>query len=90
MPLYVFECQCGEQQEKVFKINDCPKEILCECGNKAKKIFAPGGGIQCDSINDVSWLSSAIDSLQPDDERRIVSRSEYKRYLKEKNIIASG
>lgn len=90
MPLYVFECSCGNKQEEVFKINNCPKEIFCVCGKKAKKIIVAGGGIQCDSINDVSWLSSALDNLQPDGERRLTSRSEYKRYLKEKNIIAAG
>jgi hypothetical protein len=91
MPLYTFECSCGKRQDKIFKINECPKETLCSCGGTAKKIIANGnGGIQCDSINDVSWLPSAIDNLQPDGERRLTSRSEYKRYLKEKNIIAAG
>jgi len=91
MPLYTFECPCGNRQDEIFKINECPEEISCSCGKIAKKIIISGnGGIQCDSINDVSWLPSALDNLQPDGERRLTSRSEYKRYLKEKRIIAAG
>jgi hypothetical protein len=54
-------------------------------------IIAPGhGGRFNDSIIGVPWLKSALGNLQPDGEKPIESRSEYKRYLKEKNIIAAG
>jgi len=93
MPLYSFECtKCGEVQECVFKIDECPVSIPCsQCGDVAKKILSLGhGGIQCDSINDVPWLPSALDNLQPDGEKRLESRSEWKAYLKEKGMRATG
>lgn len=90
MPVYEFEClECGKITEKVFKIDDCPQRIECECGKTASKIISRSR-IQCDSIYDVSWLPSALLTLQPDGERPIETRGEYNRYLKKKGIIASG
>lgn len=92
MPLYEFSCtNCSNIQDEVFKIADCPNKVKCrKCGEWAVKVIAVGhGGVQCDSINDVKWLSSAIKNL-PDDAVKIQSRGEHRRYLKEKNLIACG
>lgn len=92
-PLYDFECPvCGNIQEQFYNINDCPGTVQCsECGNDAHKIIVHGHGtIQCDSIVDVPWLPSALKVLQPDGEKPLQTRGEYKQYLKEKNIIAAG
>jgi len=93
MPLYTFEClYCGKDTDKFFKIDNCPKYILCPiCGDDARKVIVSGhGSIQCDNMVDVPWLESAVQNLQPDHERPIETRGEYNRYLKENNIIAAG
>lgn len=93
MPLYSFECtECKRGYEEFYKIADCPNKIKCQkCGKWAVKVIAIGhGGLQCDSMNDVPWLESAVMNLQPDGERPVATRGEYKRYLREKNIIACG
>ena len=93
MPLYDFECvTCSTRQEKVFKADDCPQSIPCDqCNGKAAKILVLGhGGIQCDSAIDIPWFESAVDNLQPDGERRVETRGEYKKYLKDNGMIASG
>lgn len=93
MPLYTYECHdCGEIQERIYTTRDYPAYVKCpKCGRRANKVIAFGhGGVQCDSMNGVPWLSSALGNLQPDGERPIESRTEYKRYLKEHDIIATG
>ncbi len=93
MPLYEYECvNCGKRQEIFFKLADFPEAVKCpQCGEQAVKIIVSGhGAIQCDSINDVSWLPSALDNLQPDHERRLETRRQYNTYLKEKGMIATG
>lgn len=89
-PLYDFMCDsCGKVKEKFFHIDDCPKAILCDCGERAKKFISAGhGGIQTDG--DVIWMPSAIKTLQPDHERPITTRMEYRRYLKEKGLEPIG
>lgn len=71
----------------MFRITDFPESIECECGSRAKKILSVGA-IETD--NDVAWLPSAIKTLQPDHERPITTRTEYKKYLKEKGITPIG
>ena len=89
-PLYDFQCPfCGKKQEHFFHIDDCPEIIECDCGKKALKILSVGhGGIQTD--NNVTWLPSAIKTLQPDYERPLQTRSQYKKYLKEKGLEPIG
>jgi len=89
MPIYEFDCECGNSQDELFKMADCPKDIVCsKCGGKAVKVISRFK-IQCDGINDVSWLPSALENL-PDSDRPIESRGDYKRFLKEKGLTATG
>lgn len=91
MPLYSYECpECGKVMDKVFPMNDCPRTVGCiHCRGTAKKIIAIGhGGIQTD--NDVPWLESACKVLQNPREPRLVTRTEYKKYLEEKRLIPIG
>ena len=91
MPLYTYECSsCGEQEERVYKVDECPRTIQClKCHEIMVKVILPGhGGIKTDG--DVPWLASAAKVLQPDHERPIETRGEYNRYLKDNNIIAAG
>lgn len=93
MPLYDFICSdCRSRTEHLFKIAECPDEVPCmACGGISVKVIVPGhGGAFCDSSIDVPWLKSAVEVLQPDHERPIETRGEYNRYLKDRNIIASG
>lgn len=93
MPLYTYHCDdCGETYDRVFKIEGFPKSVKCpQCGNYAKKVIVHGhGGLQCDSAIDIPWFESAVDNLQPDHERRIETRGEYKKYLKDNGMVASG
>lgn len=90
-PLYDFVCDnCGKSKEKIFTVKGCPESILCDnCGKRSKKVIAVGhGGIFTD--NDVIWLPDAVKTLQPSCERPIETRGQYKKYLKEKGITATG
>lgn len=87
MPIYEYACDCGVTHEKVFKVSDFPKTVKCSCGKRARKILSRGA-IMTD--NDVPWLPSAVEALQPSWEKPITTRSEYTRYLKEKGIQAIG
>jgi putative FmdB family regulatory protein len=86
MPIYEYLCRCGKKHEVFHKINRVPKKHRCSCGWLAKRVISLGG-IQCDSVNDVKWLSSACKTLQHHGEPPLQSRSEYKKYLKDNNII---
>lgn len=91
MPVYEFDCEdCINTQDEYYKIEECPKEVKCnKCGGKAVKVIGKFN-LQCDGINDIPWLPSAVENLQKDGEKPIESRSEYKRYLKENGLIAKG
>ncbi len=91
MPLYEYECCfCKAITEKISKISDNIKMIACPvCAYTAKKILSKSS-IQCDGINDVSWLKSACDNLQRPHEPRIQTRGEYKQYMKSHDIAAIG
>jgi len=87
MPLYDFLCECGREQELPFHIDMCPECISCACGKTAKKVLSVGG-IRTD--NDVSWMESAVKVLQPDYERTIKTRTEYRKYLKDNRLEPIG
>jgi len=53
----------------------------------AKKILSRGAVLTDDNV---SWLPSAIKVLQPDYERPIETREEYKKYLKDHNLECVG
>lgn len=86
MPIYEFKCKrCRKVTEQFHSVDGCPQSIKCSCGKMAKKIISRGS-IQCDSLNDVKWLPSACQTLQPDGERPITSRTEHKKYLRDHGI----
>lgn len=86
MPLYEYECQhCGWVNEQIHKVTQIPEMIQCEkCGYPAKKILSGHGAIMTD--NKVKWLPSAVKALQPDYEKPIETRTEYKNYLKKNHL----
>jgi len=87
MPIYDYECvRCGEPKEVITSVDRKPKWLKCPvCSKQMKPVMVNGhGGIQTDG--DVKWLESACETLLPADHRRLETRGEYKRYLKEHNI----
>ena len=90
MILFDFECtECNHRFEAVVRDASVAKVDCKKCGKVAEKI-PTFGGIQCDSAVDVKWLGSACKTLLPDGHKPIESRGEYKRYLKDHNIMERG
>jgi putative FmdB family regulatory protein len=86
MPLYQYECrQCGKEQEIYWTIAGRVNEVDCDCGGKARRVMAIGGVIGDEMP---AWMRhpETLGCLQCSGDRKISSRSEYKRYLKERNL----
>lgn len=89
MPIYEYECKkCGAIIERIHPIYGFPKRVRCECGDLAPKVISSKGAIHTDG--DVKWMESAVKVLQPDCERPITTRGEYKKYLKSRNLACVG
>ena len=87
MPIYEYKCRCGKITERVCKITRILKRTKCTCGKMAKKILSRGAVL---TDGNVSWLPSAVKVLQPDYERPVETRGEYKKYLKDHNLECTG
>jgi len=87
MPVYEFQCECGKLAEVICKVAERPDTVNCECGKMAKRILS-SGAVHTDG--DVKWLNSATKVLQPDHEPPIQTRSELKRYLRQRNLVCTG
>lgn len=93
MPTYTYECgRCGKfdvimplrkSKQKLYK---CPNP---ECAYMGKKVVT-AASVQCDSVNDVVWLPKALENLPEGADKAITTRSQYKRYLKQKGIVERG
>lgn len=95
MPIYEFKCpDCQTVFERVYSLADYAKKPQHGCpecrGFRAKRYFSKGNAIQCDSINDVKWLPSALLTLQRDGERPITSRTEWREYCKKEQVVCKG
>jgi len=89
MPIYSFECKCGNAFDEIFSVADRPDSMPCHiCGGAAGRVISPHGAILCD--NDVKWLPSACKTLLKDGERPLTTRTEYRKYLKDHGLIATG
>ena len=40
MPLYEFECNCGERFEKIKPMSECADDVLCSCGKMAARVMS--------------------------------------------------
>ena len=91
MPVYEYECKkCKAIQECIYHIEERLPQVKCKkCGGTAVRVLSLGG-IQCDSAGDITWMPSALKVLQRDHEKPIETRGEYKRYLKDNKLIATG
>lgn len=88
MPMYEYECsECGVVQELHFKMAACPDTVPCQdCDADTYRIISKSS-IQCDSINDVPWLSSAERVIKPDHERPWSSRRDYNECMKRNGLM---
>lgn len=94
MPIYNFKCrECGTVFESILRLAEYEARQwpACPCGSTdiVRHFVAGHGGVQCDSINDVPWLPSALKTL-PNDAARIESKTEWNRYLKENRLSCKG
>lgn len=90
MPLYQYECRdCGKQQEVFWTIVGRVNEVDCVCGGRARRIMAIGGVIGDDMP---PWMRhpETIGCLQNSSERKVKTRSEFNKLVKERNIIVSS
>ncbi|MCH9621020.1 MAG: hypothetical protein S4CHLAM20_04340 [Chlamydiia bacterium] len=40
MPVYQYKCSCGKEKEEFLPMSEYKKSMLCECGEKMKKIVS--------------------------------------------------
>jgi putative FmdB family regulatory protein len=89
VPIYEYKCgRCRKVTELICNVNACQDRIKCSCGKTAKKILNRSGAVHTDG--DVKWLESARMTLQPDKEKPITTRGEWKRYLKNHQLECIG
>uniref|UniRef100_A0A6H1ZUY0 Putative regulatory protein FmdB zinc ribbon domain-containing protein n=1 Tax=viral metagenome TaxID=1070528 RepID=A0A6H1ZUY0_9ZZZZ len=85
MPLHEYHCKCGARFEKTVPWNRY--RVKCACGKMAKRIYTVVG-----LLNETpGWMQKTLEVIDKDDPRarRLMSegsRSELKKYMKEKGI----
>lgn len=87
MPTYEYECiDCGNSEEMICSVNSFPDSIRCHvCGAIAQKVINFGGSILSDTP---AWIDQTVrNQIQGDNEKPIETRAEYKKYLREHNIV---
>lgn len=87
MPVYEYECQCGQKIERVCKISEHTRSVDCVCGKEAKQILSNGVALR---DSDLPWLTDAVKTLQPSYERPVQTRSEWKKYMKDHHLACIG
>ena len=87
MPAYDWNCLEHGKFERIYRMADKPDVAPCpKCGVQC--IQMPSiGGIQGD---EPSWLyePTVLGSLQKPNERPIENRTQYKKYLRDNDIVA--
>lgn len=86
MPTYVWECEEHGKFESIFRMKDKPTKAPCpECSNPSYQVPVYGG-IQSD---EPAWLykDDTLGALQSPNEKPIENRTEWKRYMREKDIV---
>lgn len=89
MPIYEFQClNCGMIHDSIFKVNECPEEVLCTCcGHVARKILS----LSVPFSETPTWIDYHLrNAIQGDGERPITTRGELAAYCKEKDIVPVG
>jgi hypothetical protein len=60
---------------------------MCICGKRAKRVIV-GPSVLRDA--DIPWMRDAVKTLQPDCERPVQTRQEWKKYMKENKLTCIG
>lgn len=89
LKIFDFECyQCGHIHEEIVD-NEIQNLPCPKCNGLSRKIITVGhGGLQTDT--NCTWLESACMTLLKPGEKPLETRDEYKRYLKQNDIIEKG
>jgi putative FmdB family regulatory protein len=80
MPIYNYECACGNAYERDYPITDFPRSIKCECGKWARKIISR---TQVHG-DEPPWLDDTKAMLI--DGKNLGGRKEVMAYMKRKGI----
>jgi hypothetical protein len=93
-PIYTFKCEkCGDELDEIYRIADCPKDRPCmmdDCSGRARKVvnFRAVHGDSPAWLDDFQ-VQAALQDLSIPGTKPLKSRSEYKRFLKERGICDS-
>ena len=90
MPLYTYLCEkCGVETDFFTPLNALPVVIKCSvCGKDAFRVIVKGhGGFHGDNPK---WLEDAHKGLRDASEPPFESRTDWKKHLKENDIIERG
>jgi len=79
MPTYCYECECGNEFERILSIHDETVQI-CSCGFIAKKVIKCAPQI----LADIKPYKSVVTG------KMITSRSAHRNYLKDNNLTEVG
>lgn len=67
MPLYSYECECGEKFDRILPVSMCDDPQCCPgCGEPAKKVIELGHGGIFRTGDAVSWVKEAALTLDSD------------------------
>ena len=93
MPIYQYECVCGEDTERITSISQYQDEISCpHCGEPASRVFASSAHY-CGN-QDATWLKSVLEVVDKSDaaspaEKEFVknpTRWNYKQWMKSRGL----
>ena len=87
MPTYTYDCECGNRITDISKISQMKKFKVCKCGKRAKRVIVMST-VHGDA--DLPWLRDAVKTLQPDDERPVQTRQEWKKYMRDNHLTCIG
>lgn len=100
MPRYDYRCsKCGVIVEIIMKISEIEyRKVIClECTEKyslserdnvgMERIISKSGAVHGDNV---AWIPSVNGILTGENDPPITNRTEYKRFLKEKEITPTG
>ena len=77
MPIYEYQCECGEKTSGVFPLGQFPETVRCACGKRAKKIVSHSS-----FLLKGQWPSKELTFREADDLEH-KNRAEYLRRRKE-------
>lgn len=68
MPLYDYECECGNTFDAILTVANCDQPQRCKCGKVARKIIALGHGGIWRTGDSLPWIRDVAKVLGNDGE----------------------